>query len=123
MLIPNQSKTSAVRIIESGMAVRLMTDVLKFQRKRKRTMMTRIAPSRRASNTLARAASMNSSCLNILLWNTISGGSSSCSRSRDSSTFRVSSSVSAPGCFWIARMIARRLGKIFFRIESFQVFF
>ena len=48
----NALKTSAVMSSDNGIAVSVMNVVRKFSRKRKRTMTTRIEPSRSASSTL-----------------------------------------------------------------------
>ncbi|MNX72516.1 hypothetical protein D3C86_1038720 [compost metagenome] len=56
--IPKAFMNRKVTTNERGMAVRVMKVVRKFNRKRKSTISTRIAPSRRASSTLATDASM-----------------------------------------------------------------
>ena len=52
--------TMAVMARESGIAVRVMTVVRKFSRKRKSTMTTSSEPSRTASSTFPTARSMKS---------------------------------------------------------------
>ena len=61
-LMPNHLKISMVMAKDSGIAISVMKVVRKFSRKRKRTMVTMIAPSRMASLRLPMAWSMKSLC-------------------------------------------------------------
>ena len=59
-LMPNHLKMSMVMAKDSGIAISVMKVVRKFSRKRKRTMVTMMAPSRMASLRLPMACSMKS---------------------------------------------------------------
>ena len=80
------------------MAVRLMTVVRKFTRKKNRMMATRMDPSPRPSLTLSMARSMKSVWRNTLVFIVIPAGNESCRASSASSTFFVSGIVLALGC-------------------------
>ena len=61
-LISSPRKTSMVMPKDIGMAVRVIRVVRKFNKNRKRTSVTMIAPSRMASMRLPMAWSMKSFC-------------------------------------------------------------
>ena len=65
IMMPNQSKTMIVIMIESGMASTEMNVVLKFHKNKKITATTRRAPSRSAERTLLMETVIKSDCLKI----------------------------------------------------------
>ena len=100
---PSPAKTSAVVSTESGIAASVMRLVRKFQRNRKSTTKTQIAPSRIACTTLSTAVRMKSACRNSRSSRTPPG---SAIPPRTASSCRSSALVSTPGCFWIATITA-----------------
>ena len=95
----NQSKIRAVVRTESGIAVRVINVVRRLNRNRNRTTMTRTAPSRRASATLAMPRSMKLRCWYIAGSIRTSAGRPGLSSSIARVTSSVSRRVSASGCF------------------------
>ena len=68
--------------------------------------MTRIAPSRSAATTLCTAISMKSDCRKMWLLIFMPGGRVFWMSASTASSWRVSWSVFAVGCFWMPRITA-----------------
>ncbi len=109
---PYHAITTTAATSESGIAVRLMNVVRKFQRKRNRTTVTITAPSASAAFTLPIARSMKSACWNALVSIVTSGGSPAFIPASVASIRWVTSSVFACGCFWIVATTAGRVLKL-----------
>ena len=73
---PNARKISSVAMIDSGMAVRVMTLVRTLARNRNSTRNTQMVPSRMASMTLSTAVRMKSACRKMCRSMTTPGGNS-----------------------------------------------
>ena len=105
---PNSDMVRTPTTSERGMATAEMSVVRRLPRKRNRMISTRIAPSRRATETLWMATSMKSACRKFSFSMTTPAGSVFSTWARTPSSVRVSSSVLASGCFWTLRMTAGR---------------
>ena len=105
---PSHSITTTAAIRDSGIAARLMSVVLKFQRNRKSTTVTMTAPSARADWTFQTARRMKSACWKAFVSIRTSGGRVGARAARVSSMRRVTSRVLAWGCFWIVATTAGR---------------
>ena len=99
---PRQSSTMIATSSDSGIETSEINVVRRSNRNRNRITATRIAPSRREIVTLPTAVSMKSAW-RTLLRSTFMPSGNVFSISPSSRSIRpVSSSVFAPGCFWIA---------------------
>ena len=96
---PNALRVSSDTITDKGMAVSEMIVVRVFIKKKKSTITTKIAPSKRALCTLFIELLIKCDCLKILVDTFTSAGKFFCSSASASSIFLVSSIVPVLGCF------------------------
>ncbi len=99
MVIPSAFSANTATTSESGIASTDMKVVRPLQRKRKRMMTTRSAPSRSASITLSTAVRMKSACRNTPRLIAMPSGKVAWISVSVSSMRRVNSSVLVCGCF------------------------
>ena len=108
---PMARNTSTEASSDRGIATREISVLRVFIRKAKSTIATRMAPSRRASSTLPRAASMKSAWRNRKRGLAMPGGRLAATSSRAPSTARVRAMLSVPGCFCTDTITAGRPSK------------
>jgi hypothetical protein len=102
MLLPSACRTRTAVSSESGSATSVIRLARALKRKATTTSPTIAAPSSRARVVLRVEFSMKTACRKSCLLMCIPSGSVVCSSSSTLSRRAVSSSVFAPGCFWMA---------------------
>ena len=102
IVMPSSFMAKIATTSESGIATMEMAVARRFQRKTKRMITTKIAPSRSAATTLCTATVMKSACRKSRECTIMPFGSVFCMSTSSRSIRSVSSRVFAPGCFCTA---------------------